>query len=48
MQVVRRADRSKSIKLRGGMAGSISNRDGKMEGVTRQERMCKECDSGEV
>ena len=28
--------------------GRISNRDGKMEGVTRQERICKECDRGEV
>ena len=26
----------------------ISNQDGKMEGATRQERMSKECDNGDV
>ena len=31
-----------------GRHGRISNRDGKMEGGTGQERTCKECNSGKV
>ena len=35
------------IKLRGGTTG-FQIETGRPRGVTRQERICKECDSGEV
>ena len=35
------------MKLRGGTAG-FQIEMGRWRGVTRQERVCKECDSGEV
>ena len=46
-RVGRRADRRTMIKLRGGMAG-FQIETGRWRGVTRQERICKECDRGEV
>ena len=46
-RVMRRADRRLMIKLRGGTAG-FQIETGRWRGVTRQERVCKECDSGEV
>ena len=36
-----------SIKLRGGTAG-FQIETGRWRGVTRQDRICKECDSAEV
>ena len=46
-RVGRRADRRLMMKLRGGTAG-FQIETGRWRGVTRQERVCKECDSGEV
>ena len=46
-RAVRRADRRLMMKLRGGTAG-FQIETGRWRGVTRQERVCKECDSGEV
>ena len=46
-RVGRRADRRLMMKLRGGTAG-FQIETGRWRGVIRQERVCKECDSGEV
>ena len=46
-RVVRRAERRIMIKLRGGTA-QFQIETGRWKGVTRHERICKECDSGEV
>ena len=46
-RVVRRVDRRMMRKLRGGTAG-FQIEMGRWRGVTKQERVCKECDSGEV
>ena len=47
VRVVRRAGRRMMMKLRGGTA-CFHTEVGRWRGVTRQERVCKECDSGEV
>ena len=44
-RVVRRADRRMMIKLSKGTAG-FQMEMGRWRGVTREERVCKECDSG--
>ena len=46
-RVVRRADRKLMMKLRGSMAG-FQIETVRWRGVTRQERVCKKCDSGEM
>ena len=46
-RVMRRADRRVMMKLRGGTAG-LQIETGRWRGVAREERVCKECGSGEV
>ena len=43
----RRSDRRMMIKLRGGTA-AFQIETGRWQGVAREERVCKECGSGEV
>ena len=43
----RRADRRMMIKLRGGTA-AFQIETGRWRGVIREERVCKECESGEI
>ena len=47
-RVVRRADRRLMMKLSGGTTGFQIETAGRWRRATRQERVCKECDSGEV